>query len=104
MLKVAFHKYVFDAKSDDESARFAVLSREDLLPFAPVPGHEIQWPLVRSQKILTSTWSTEQQGFRCRVEDEYTINYLADAPDFDECLANASEEGWAIAAVYPATK
>lgn len=56
MFKVAFHKYVFDSDREDSEARFVVLSREEVLPFAPVPGQEIQWPLERAQKILASTW------------------------------------------------
>ena len=104
MYRVTFHKYVFDAERDDPDAQFAVLTREESLPFAPVPGQEIQWPLERSQKILASAWSTEHGGFRCRVEDEYTVSLRIDGPDFDEYLEDAPGRGWTVASVYPAGK
>jgi hypothetical protein len=103
MFNVAFQKYVFDAERDDPKARFAVLTREESLPFAPLPGQEIQWPLERSQKILTSVWSTEHQGLRCRVEDECTVNRQIEAPDFDEYLEDAPERGWTVASIFPAS-
>ena len=102
MYSTVFIKYVFDSDHEDTDARFAVLTREELLPFAPQPGQEVQWPLERSQKILSSTWSTEHKGFRCRVEDECTVNIQLDAPDFDEYLEDAPERGWKIANTYPA--
>lgn len=101
MFKVAFTKYVFDADHDDPKARFAVLLREEYLPFPPVPGHEINWPLIRRQKITSSTWNTEHQGFTCRLEDEYTVNLDPDAPDFDEAIELASDEGWTVSSIYP---
>lgn len=104
MFKVIFQKYVFDSDHEDSEARFAVLFREEVVPFAPQPGQEIQWPLERSQKIVGSTWSTEHQSFRCRVEDEYTVNFRLDAPDFDEYLEDAPERGWKITSTYPAQR
>ncbi|MBW8832083.1 MAG: hypothetical protein JF606_22240 [Burkholderiales bacterium] len=102
MFNIIFYKYVFDSDHEDLDARFAVLTREESLPFTPQPGQEIQWPLERSQKILSSAWSTEHQGFRCRVEDQYTVNFKIDEPDFDEYLEDASERGWKLASTYPA--
>ena len=104
MFKAAFEKCVFDSDSDDKNARFAVLSRQEVLPFAPLPGQAIQWPLEIVQKIISSAWSTEYECFKCRVEDEYTVNARLDAPDFDEYLTMALDRGWTVAAIYPATK
>lgn len=101
MFKVFFHKYVFDADREDPEARFAVLTREESLPFAPSPGHEILWPLEKSQKIIASVWSTEHGGFRCRVQDVFTVSIRLDDPDFDEYLEDAPERGWKIESVYP---
>jgi len=102
MFKVAFFKYIFDSQHEDPNARFAVLTREEILPFAPVPGQEIQWPLLRVQKIVSSEWSTEHQGFRCRIEDEYTVTFRIDDLDFDEYLEDAPERGWKVCDTYPA--
>ena len=104
MFNVAFLKYVFDSDRDDPNARFAVLSREEMLPFAPQPGIEIQWSLERPQKVITSTWNAEYSGFRCRIEDDYADNFSIDEPNFDGCLDDAPERGWKVESVYPAQK
>lgn len=101
MFKVIFVKYVFDSEGEDPNARFAVLVREESLPFAPVPGHEIQWPLLKNQRVISSTWNCERQSFTCRVENEYTVNLDPDAFDFDESVADAPDSGWAVEQIFP---
>ncbi len=100
--KVVFIKHIVDAQREDPDARFAVLTREETLPFAPVPGQEIQWPLLPTQKIISSAWSTEHMGFRCRLEDKYAVSLRLDALDFDDYLEAAPMMGWKICATYPA--
>ena len=104
MHKTVFIKYVYDAEHADSKARFAVLTREAELPFAPVPGQEIQWPLIRSQKLVQCIWDVERQSFRCQVENDYTVNARVDAPDFDETVEQAPEDGWSVSAVHPASR
>lgn len=101
MYKVAFVKYVLDSDRDDTKARFAVLQREEELPFPPYPGLEMQWPMIRPQKVVSCTWSTEHGRFTCKVEDEYTVNLDIDAPDFDEAVEQAEDEGWTVPSIYP---
>lgn len=102
MFSITFHKYVFEASEEDPDARYAVLIRDERLPFAPVQGHEVKWPLVKTEKITSSVWNTELGSFWCRLEDEYTINCDLDAPDFDEYLELALGSGWRIAETHPA--
>lgn len=104
MFSITFHKYVFEASEEDPDARFAVLIRDERLPFAPVPGHEVKWPLVKTQKITSSVWNTELGCFWCRLEDEYTINHDQDSPHFDEYLEQAPDSGWRIAETSPARR
>jgi hypothetical protein len=102
MFKVTFVKYIFDSDHDDAKARFAVLSREEVLPFVPQVGIEIMWPLEKTQEIVECAWRTEHDDFRCRVEDFYAVNFSLDAPDFDEYLDDSPERGWAVSSIYPA--
>lgn len=104
MFRVVFIKHIFDAADANPKARFAVLTREEMLPFAPTPGHEVAWPMDLAQRISSSTWNCDEQKFMCRIDDEFTVNLDVDAFDFNEYIDDAPSRGWRVVNVYEATR
>lgn len=102
MFKVTFVKYVFDSDHGDPKARFAVLFREEILPFAPQVGIEIIWPMEKNQRIVECAWVAENKAFRCRVEDFYALNFNIDVPNFDDFLDDSFDTGWSTQSTYAA--
>ena len=102
MFKSIFVKQIFNSQEASDDVEFAVLNREEQLPFAPCPGHEFFWGCGKTQKIVTAIWHIEDSYFSCGLEDEFPDEIHIDGCDFNELVSTAQEDGWSLVKIYPA--
>ena len=101
--KTLFIKQIFNAEEASADAQFAILQREELLPFAPSLGQEFFWAYEHPQKLVSVIWHFGDSHFSCKVEDEFTDELGIDSFDFDELVENAKVGGWTLVKVYEPT-
>lgn len=93
MFKVQLVKLVWNGYTRTNSTLFASLARVIELPFAPVPGHGIQFGMERLWRLTTVDWDVENQTFRCAVEDQFMVT----VDDYFEDLLNTLQrDGWQL--------
>jgi len=100
MYRTIFVKQIFNAREPGPRAEFAVLRREEALPFAPCPGHEFLWEDGPPQKVRAATWNIGDACFSCMVEDTFVDPFSIDAPEFEELVEEAKKSGWTLVRVF----
>lgn len=100
MFKTVFIKQIFNSAGPKPDAQFAVLRRDETLPFAPSPGQEIFWPDGRPLKLAAVTWNIAESSFSCRVEDDYCDPFSIDGIDFDELVEETRQSGWKLVKIF----
>lgn len=97
MFKAIFCKSIWDGDSPESSTMFALLQREEKLPFSPTPGVEISWGGV-PQALIKVRWEVAESHFVCNMKDECRHAIGADDYDFDWLLKPAIDNGWSLVA------
>ena len=97
MFKVIFCKSIWDGDTPESSTTFALLRREETLPFAPGPGMEISWQGV-PQAIVAVRWEPAESRFVCNMKDDCRHYIDVDTYDFEWLLRFAIDNGWSVVA------
>lgn len=100
MFNVNFVLSIYDAEEASSEVRFAVLQRHESLPFSPVVGHAISWPLDPNRKLTSVTWNVQASAFTCKVEDDFPDNTSLDGMDFEELIEHAQSAGWQLVRIF----
>jgi len=96
VFKTFFHKLIWDGETVDLSKHFAILQREESLPFAPTPGMTFFWGTDKPALATEVRWDFAEQRFACKAEDEFAHTIGIDDYDFDWLLKNAQDSGWTL--------
>jgi len=98
MFKTIFCKLIWDGENPKSSKYFAILQREEDLPFAPTPGVEIFWGDEMPQALVRVRWEVSKNSFVCHMEDEFPYENEEDIYDydFDWLVTRAVDVGWTL--------
>lgn len=97
MFNVIFNKTLWNAESEisEDATEMIFFSREDAVPFPPVPGMGYHWSSGRSEVPKEIHWEFAEGHFVCTMPDEFPGDGI-DTLNLEHTIRYLERGGWKL--------